>query len=637
MYLPSFQLKANTEAANLANQSEGQTAEELKEKRAAAKEQARREKTLKSAKAQIIRAGTSVASEIVKTIATDVKPEEVVEMAREQILAALNASVQEVHANLIEKNPFLTVEMLQEFVPAGLQTALITVNSAAQAKYVPPPVEEVPRKYRNFSPRTSAPVDGEENILITSALPYVNNVPHLGNIIGCVLSADVYARYCRLRGKNCLYICGTDEYGTATETKAVEENMSPRGICDKYFQEHKGIYEWFDIQFDYFGRTSTPNPQEDKDWPQTQICQEIFKSLENAGFITEGVVEQMYCLACQKFLADRFIEGQCPLCGYEDARGDQCDKCGKLLSPTELINPVCKVGRGNSEHKVEVRSSNHLFLDLPKISTELDAWVDKTSKEGNWTDNAIQITKSWLRDGLKPRCITRDLKWGTPVPKEGFQDKVFYVWFDAPIGYLSITACFTEQWRQWWQNPKNVKLYQFMGKDNIPFHCVIFPSSLIGSRQDWTMLHHVSTTEYLNYESGKFSKSRKVGVFGDNARETGIPSEVWRYYLLAIRPEASDSTFTWADFAEKTNNELLKNLGNLVNRSLAFTFATFGGKTPDTQDAPATAEDNAFVESVNKILQEYRETMDQVHIRQGLRLAMELSSEVNTYMQVCRY
>ena len=525
-------------------------------------------------------------------------------------------------------------------------------------------VEEAPRLRRAALSSVLRPLPGARNVLITSALPYVNNVPHLGNIIGCVLSADVYARYARARGWNALYVCGTDEYGTATETKALEEGLTPRAICDKYHVLHRAIYEWFDIAFDHFGRTSTADPWKDTAWPQTRICQEIFLGNCKEGNVTSAVVDQMYCLQCQGFLADRLIEGVCPLCGYEDARGDQCDKCGKLLSATELLRPTCKRGKtlgaassggggGGTNtaatattppqpHAVEVRSSQHLFLDLPKLSERLDAWITKASKEGAWTENACQITRAWVRDGLKPRCITRDLKWGTPVPYAGFEGKVFYVWFDAPIGYLSITADYMaglggEAWREWWQAPPpgaDVKLYQFMGKDNIPFHTVIFPASLLGSGSPFTLLHHVSTTEYLNYETGKFSKSRGVGVFGDSARDTGIPSEVWRYYLLQVRPELSDAVFSWADFADKCNNELLKNIGNLVNRSLSFSHSTFEGHLPP-QGAPELlgAREAELAASVNALLATYHEAMEGVKLKAGIQTAMLISAAGNLYMQ----
>ncbi|CAM0135221.1 methionine--tRNA ligase mes1 [Umbelopsis sp. WA50703] len=463
------------------------------------------------------------------------------------------------------------------------------------------------------------PIEGQKNILITSALPYVNNVPHLGNIIGSTLSADVFARFCRARNYNALYVCGTDEYGTATETKALEEGVSCQELCDKYHHIHKSIYDWFGLSFDHFGRTTTPQ--------QTEIAQDIFWKLHKNNFTSEDSMTQLYCEKCERFLADRYVEGVCPLCKYEDARGDQCDQCGHLLNAIELINPRCKLD-GN---KPITKQSKHLFLNLDTLQPEIDAFVSQSSSEGKWSSNGIQITQSWLKEGLKPRCITRDLKWGTPVPAPGFENKVFYVWYDAPIGYPSITANYTNDWEKWWKNPKNVKLYQFMGKDNVPFHTVIFPGCLKGTREDWTMLHHISTTEYLNYEGGKFSKSRNVGVFGNNAQETGIPPSVWRYYLLSSRPETSDSMFTWNEFITKNNSELLNNVGNFVNRVIKFVTAKYDGVIPDG-NLSGDAEVKLF-NDVNVLLKQYNETLESVKLRQGLHIAMTISARGNAYLQ----
>ncbi|EGG14175.1 methionyl-tRNA synthetase [Cavenderia fasciculata] len=459
------------------------------------------------------------------------------------------------------------------------------------------------------------PIEGQRNILITSALPYVNNVPHLGNIIGCVLSGDVYSRYCRLKGHNCIYICGTDEYGTATETKALQEKCTPKEICDRYHAIHKEIYEWFNIGFDKFGRTSTQS--------QTEITQDIFMKLHQNGLTFSDTVEQLFCEQCKIFLADRYVEGICPHCQYEDARGDQCDKCTKLLNPTDLIQPRCKV----CSTTPIIKSTKHIFLDLPKVQERLDTFVQGSS--GKWSENSQNITNSWVKGELKPRCITRDLKWGTPVPLEEFKEKVFYVWFDAPIGYLSITKEYTKEWEKWWKNPENVELVQFMGKDNVPFHTVIFPSSLIGTEDPYTMLHNLSTTEYLNYETGKFSKSRNTGVFGDGARDTKIPADIWRFYLLSNRPEVSDSVFSWDDFSAKTL-ELLNNFGNLVNRVLKFVSVNFDGKIPkiDLNDS-----DKKFVQEVNDNVKLYHEALEAVRIKEGLRLAMAISRLGNQYQQ----
>ena len=260
----------------------------------------------------------------------------------------------------------------------------------------------------------------KRKILVTSALPYVNNIPHLGNIVGSVLSADVFARAMRMLGNEVLYICGTDEYGTTTEAKALEENTTPQKICDKYFEIHKNVYKWFNISFDHFGRTSKPN--------HTKIVQDIFKKVQKNGFITEEETEQVYCKQCDKFLADRFVVGKCPYCNYTDARGDQCDSCGRLLTPTELESPACSI-HGT---RPELRKTKHLFLKLDKLQPQLEKLFKNQSKD-DWSSNAIKITEAWFKEGLKKRAITRDLKWGVPVPHKGFENKVFYVWFDAPL------------------------------------------------------------------------------------------------------------------------------------------------------------------------------------------------------------
>ncbi|XP_062261395.1 methionine--tRNA ligase, cytoplasmic isoform X2 [Platichthys flesus] len=463
------------------------------------------------------------------------------------------------------------------------------------------------------------PQEGKRNILLASALPYVNNVPHLGNIIGCVLSADVFSRYARLRGWNPLYVCGTDEYGTATENKAREEGLTPQQICDKYHAVHADIYKWFQIDFDFFGRTTTEK--------QTEIAQDIFWRLHKNGFMLEDTVEQLRCEKCQRFLADRFVEGICPHCSYPEARGDQCDKCGRLINAVELGEPQCKV----CSQTPVVRSSKHLFLDLPKLEAQLEQWLDKSMSTGDWTQNAKQITRSWLRDGLKPRCISRDLKWGTQVPHPDFKDKVFYVWFDAPIGYLSITANYTKQWEKWWKNPSQVELYNFMAKDNVPFHSVVFPCSLLGAQDNYTLVNHLVATEYLNYEDTKFSKSRGTGVFGDMAKDTGIPSDVWRFYLLFVRPEGQDSAFSWADMALKNNSELLNNLGNFINRAGMFVTKFFEGCVPAME---LQQEDKKLLALVNWELQQYIQLMDKVKIRDGLKHIMNISRHGNQYIQL---
>lgn len=520
------------------------------------------------------------------------------------------------HVELIPHIAELETKVLAETPSLISETILPAELEQAKASFV---YESVKVKEE---PRTLLPKADERNILITSALPYVNNVPHLGNIIGCVLSADIFARYSRMSGYNTLFVCGTDEYGTATETKALSENLTCKQICDKYFEIHNSIYRWFGIGFDYFGRTTTKE--------QTEIVQSLFLDLYNQNLIETQAVEQLLCQKCDRFLADRFVEGTCPHlgCGYEDARGDQCDKCGKLINAIELIRPRCKV----CNSAPIVRQSDQLFINLPKIEPKLRDWIETV--ENQWTNNAKTITRSWLKEGLKTRCITRDLKWGIPVPLKGFESKVFYVWFDAPIGYISITSKYTKEWREWWQpkdESKKVELLQFMAKDNVPFHSVMFPSTLIGVNKGYTLVSRIISTEYLNYENGKFSKSRGIGVFGNDAQNTGIESDIWRFYLASIRPEGGqDSCFSWDDLAARNNSELLNNLGNFVNRALMFCEKNFNSTI---SNIALNSDDVNLLALINREYKGYILSMEKVRYRDAIRHLLGISRNGNLYLQ----
>ncbi len=451
--------------------------------------------------------------------------------------------------------------------------------------------------------------------LITSALPYVNNIPHLGNLIQ-VLSADVFARFSRSYGVETFYVCGTDEYGTASETRALQEGVTPRELCDHYHKIHKAIYEWFNISFDYFGRTSTQR--------HTEIVQDIFNEINKNGYIKEEESEQLFCPHCARFLADRYVNGTCPHCGSNDARGDQCDACQTLLDPTELIDPRCSVCGTTPV----LKKTKHLYIDLPKALPLLQKWTEDAFRNNNWSKNAVNVTTSWFRDGLRERCITRDLKWGIPVPVKGYEDKVFYVWFDAPIGYISMTAEALDDWQRWWKSPEDTQLIQFIGKDNIPFHTVIFPATLLCTGEKWTMLYQMSSSEYLNYEGGKFSKSHGTGIFGDDVQSTGIPADVWRFYLFYNRPEKNDFNFSWSDFQDKVNGELIGNLSNLVNRTLSFIKKFYDGKIPS-----ASSLDESLIGVIRKSESEITELMNNVEERSALRAVLALSDAGNKAFQ----
>jgi methionyl-tRNA synthetase len=456
----------------------------------------------------------------------------------------------------------------------------------------------------------------KKKTLVTSALPYVNNVPHLGNMV-CIISADVYTRFLRSKKENVLSVVGTDEHGTTTEAKALEEGLTPKEVCEKYFKIHKKIYDWFENSFDCIGRTSSKENYE--------VTQDIFKKLNENGFIKKQNVVQAYCTKCEKFLADRFVEGTCPKCGYKDARGDQCENCGALLNATELLDARCKI----CGTQPITKETEHLFIDLPKLAPMLERWVKEQSVKGRWSQNAKTMTDAWIRDGLRERCITRDLKWGIPVPYPGFEKKVFYSWFDAPIGYIGITRECKDNWKEWWFG-NDVRLVQFMGKDNIPFHTVLFPASLIGTKEGYVLLDRISSNEYINYEGGQFSKSRGLGVFGDDAIKTGIPADVWRYYIMVNRPEKADTDFSWNDFQSKINNELVANLGNFINRAISFINNYADSKIPE---AKLDEKDNVFLKQVKNEIKKATELLEDIQLKDALKSIMHISKMGNQYFQ----
>lgn len=452
----------------------------------------------------------------------------------------------------------------------------------------------------------------KKKILVTSALPYVNNIPHLGNLIGSVLSADCFARFARLDNNDVLFVLGTDEYGTTAVAKAKEEGLTPKELVDKYFKIHKDIYDWFNASPDCLGRTTS---EENK-----KITQDIFIKLYEKGLILEKEIEQLYSEKSKEFLSDRFVIGTCPHCGYEKARGDQCDKCGNLLDQKDLMNPK-SVNDGTTP---VMKKTKHLYVNLPLMESKLKKFFE--SKKENWSAQAITITEQWFKRGLESRAITRDLSWGIKVPLKGWEEKVFYSWFDAPIGYIGITAeILGEKWKNWWKSD-DVTLYQFMGKDNVPFHSIMFPAYLIGSEDGYITVDHLDSTAYLNYEDIKFSKSNGTGVFGDDAMNSEIESDVWRYYLFRMRPEDAETEFKWEDFEAKINNELASNLGNFINRTVSLNKKYFNGVLQKTND-------ESLKEKISPVLKEYKELMYKSRERLALTKANEISSICNKYLQ----
>ena len=405
-------------------------------------------------------------------------------------------------------------------------------------------------------------------ILITSALPYINGIKHLGNLVGSMLPADVYARFMRAKGHEVLAICATDEHGTPAELAALKAGQDVATYCAEQHAVQKKAGEEFGLSFDHFGRSSAPQNH--------QLTQHFATKLQEQGYIAEVEEEQVYSIADERFLPDRYVEGTCPNCGYEKARGDQCDNCGKLLDPTDLIEPYSAL---SGSKDLERRKTRHLHLLQSKLEDDVRAWVDT---HPNWPQLTKSIAYKWLDEGLRDRTITRDLKWGVPVP--ALPGKVFYVWFDAPIAYIAATEeKLGADYRKWWREDEgadDVRYVQFMGKDNVAFHTVSFPCSQIGSGEPWKKVDALKSFNWLTWYGGKFSTSENRGIFMDQALEL-LPADLWRWYLMANAPESDDTAFTLEAFQQTVNKDLADVLGNFVNRIVRFTGSKFDGVVPE--------------------------------------------------------
>ncbi len=468
-------------------------------------------------------------------------------------------------------------------------------------------------------------------ILITSAIPYINGIKHLGNLVGSQLPADLHARYMRARGHEVLFLCATDEHGTPAELAAAKAGKPVAEYCAEMWAVQKDLSDGFRLSFDKFGRSSSPQNH--------ALTQHFAVRLADAGLIDEVTEKQVYSNADGRFLPDRYIEGTCPNCGYDKARGDQCENCTKQLDPTDLIDPRSAVS-GSTD--LEVRETKHLYLKQRSLRGELSDWIDSKT---DWPVLTTSIAKKWLNDGdgLQDRGITRDLDWGIPVrkgdaPWPGMEDKVFYVWFDAPIEYIACAKEWSDErgaddWERWWRTDKgadNVRYVQFMGKDNVPFHTLSFPATIIGSGEPWKLVDYIKSFNYLNYDGGQFSTSQGRGVFMDQALEI-LPADYWRWWLLSHAPESSDSEFTWQNFQASVNKDLADVLGNFVSRVTKFCRSKFGEMVP----AGSTwgPEEDALINKLQAGLAAYEAQMDAIEVRKSANELRALWVLGNEYLQ----
>ena len=470
-------------------------------------------------------------------------------------------------------------------------------------------------------------------ILITSAIPYINGIKHLGNLVGSQLPADLFARYHRARGNEVMFICATDEHGTPAELAAAKAGKPVDEYCREMHAVQSELADGFRLSFDHYGRSSSQRNH--------TLTQHFAGRLADAGLIEEVSETQVYSNADGRFLPDRYIEGTCPNCGSEDARGDQCEVCTKQLDPTDLINPRSAIS-GSTD--LEVRDTKHLYLRQSKLKDKLDAWI---SSKTDWPILTTSIAKKWLHDGegLRDRGITRDLDWGIPVKRgtddwPGMEGKVFYVWFDAPIEYIAATAEWADangktdaDWERWWRTDKgadDVTYVQFMGKDNVPFHTLSFPATIMGSGEPWKLVDYIKSFNYLNYDGGQFSTSKGRGVFMDQALEI-LPSDYWRWWLLSHTPESSDSEFTWDDFQASVNSDLANVLGNFVSRVTKFCRSKFSEEIPAGNEyGPA---EHAVIDALQTRVTAYETFMADMEIRKAASELRAIWSLGNEYLQ----
>jgi len=452
----------------------------------------------------------------------------------------------------------------------------------------------------------------KQKYLITSALPYVNYNLHIGHMIGCLLPSDVYARFCRGMGRDVLFVCGADEHGTTSEVGAMKEGMPVEEYVDKYRSAHEIAVKQFNLSFDLYGRTHTKLHE--------KLIQDLFTRLDDQGMIEEKVSIQPFSIKDEMFLADRFVIGTCPKCGFEGAYGNECPKCNATLEPGDLINPHSSI---TTDSPVEMRETKHLYFKLSKMEDQLRDWLK--SRTG-WPKTAMAIANKWLNEGLRDTPITRDLKWGIPVNKPGFEGKVFYVWFDAPWGYVSISQAANKNWADWWKN-NDCHYAQFMGKDNVAFHAVFFPAQELAMNNDWKTVDILKAFNFLNFEGAKISKSTGNGIFLNDAINDA-PADAWRYALLASAPETDDSDFTIGRFAEIVNKDLNGILGNFVSRVCKINEKNFGLNVPEFGDFIDLV---SFRNDIDLKLNDLKFALDACEFRKAISILRELWSYGNEF------
>lgn len=458
-----------------------------------------------------------------------------------------------------------------------------------------------------------------KRILVTAALPYANGPVHIGHLAGCFLPSDIYVRYQRAQKRDIKFVCGSDEHGVPITIRAMKEGITPQQVVDKYHTIIKESFEQMGISFDIYSRTSNKTHHE--------TAQAFFKKLYDDGVFEEKETEQYYDEEAKVFLADRYITGTCPVCGNENAYGDQCEKCGTSLSPEQLINP-----RSTLSNAVPVkRATKHWYFPLNKYEQWLNEWI-VAGKKDQWKANVYGQCKSWLDSGLHPRAMTRDSNWGVPVPVEGAEGKVMYVWFDAPIGYISATKELTPMWSDYWQK-EDTKLVHFIGKDNIVFHCIIFPA-MLKAHGGYVLPDNVPANEFLNIEGDKVSTSRNWAVWvHEYIKDFPEQQDVLRYVLCANAPETKDNDFTWKDFQDRTNNELVSVFGNFVNRAFVLMHKLCNGKVPKLHTDIMDEADNTLITDIQKAKTAIETAIENYKFRDALYEVIDLARKGNKYMQ----